>query len=970
MPGINPVRNLNRLAVGLMLLLLLFAALFGWQAWRSEKADQINQLRTVLALGERAIDQYFGQLEASLSGLAAELVGPEGQPVELRRAHATLTRFWALHPDLTTVTLAALDGQVLATANINRLTDLPTLANEPSFIDFRAGVTPSSTMVLSRPLYGPVSRQWIVPLRYVLRDAQGAPSGFLVASLPVALLQTFWKDAPIVARASLGLLRDDGYLLSRYPLPAGVGLDRIFGRPRDGALRRHLATQGSPGEGYVEGANSIDGAESGLAFTRLTHYPVTLFVAMPMSEFRSAWWLRVRVTFALLLLMSLLGLAMYRYTLRQQSVWATQRKQSDDAVLASEREQRLLVDHLLAGVTVHDTRGVVLSANAHACRMLGLSIEQMRGHGAAEADWHLLHEDGRRMRWAEFPVARVLATRQPVTDLVIGALSPEGGEPNWAISNAYPVLDAGGGLRQVVVTFVDITSRIRTEHQLEQSESRYRMLFENSLDAVMQTRPGGAILTANPAACAMFGMTEFEMQQLERLALAEPADPRLPLLLADLARTDRASGELTMLRRDGSQFEAEISASVYGDESGQKRMSLVVRDVTHKREAEIALMAKELAEQANRAKSDFVARMSHELRTPLNAILGFSEVLLHDAQHPLTPDQQDRLSHVQRAGGHLLLLINDLLDLSRIEAGVLRVEFDDIDMLDTVRDAVLEVATQARARDVRINVEVPAGRPITVRGDRTRLRQVVLNLLSNAIKYNQTKGQVTLLLSADAARLQLRVRDSGLGLSPAQLGALFQPFNRLGRESSAIEGTGIGLVISRSLVELMGGTLTARSELGTGSEFMVELPLAGPAGAVEGAVPQPTHAHAVAGALASGRVLYIDDDEINRLLMQAFLDQRPDIELQMAADGRSGIALARTMRPDLVLIDLMMPGLSGLEVLKTLRADASLRAVPCLAVSANAMPAEISEALAAGFDGYLTKPLSLPLLLAEIDRRL
>jgi CheY-like chemotaxis protein len=395
----------------------------------------------------------------------------------------------------------------------------------------------------------------------------------------------------------------------------------------------------------------------------------------------------------------------------------------------------------------------------------------------------------------------------------------------------------------------------------------------------------------------------------------------------------------------------------------------VVRDVTHKREAEAALMAKELAEQANRAKSEFVARMSHELRTPLNAILGFSEVLLLDTQHALTPDQQKRLGHVQRAGGHLLLLINDLLDLSRIEAGVLRIEFDDIDVLDAVRDAVHEVATQAAARHVHISVEVPQDGPIMVRGDRTRLRQVVLNLLTNAIKYNQLEGQVTVHLTADAARLKLRVRDGGLGLSPEQLGKLFQPFNRLGRESSAIEGTGIGLVISRSLVELMGGTLTAHSELGAGSEFTVELPLADPNQGVEGDSPRAAAAE-VANRVVAGRVLYIDDDEVNRMLMQAFLDCRPGIELRTAADGRSGIAMAREARPDLMLIDLMMPGMSGLEVLKVLRADTSLRHVPCLAVSANAMPDEISEALDAGFDGYLTKPLSLPLLLAEIERRL
>ncbi len=969
MPSADPIRFLNRLAGVLLLLVLGFAAVFGWQAWRSEKQDQIGQLRTVLELTERSVDNHLQQMEANLKGLAADLLTPDGRIVDPAQALGLINRVKALHADVASITLESLNGGVLASSNADPKAAPPNLAPEPAFIESVAEVTPGSTMLLTRPLLGPVGRRWVMPLRYVIRDAQAQPVAFVVASLPVELLQTFWQDAPVMTRVSVGLLRDDGYLLSRYPVPIGATPEVTFGTPRGGALRQFLVQQGLPQAGYAEGFNQLMGTSYGNVFRRLNHYPVTLFVGMPMQAYREAWWQRVKVPFALLGFLSLFGFAMYRYTLGRQLLWAAERERAQQVLEASEREQRFLVDHLLAGVIVHDAQGVVRSCNAQACRLLGLTREQMTGRTLLDPGWHFLREDGSRMPLAEYPVTRVLATGEAAHDLVLGAVASRVGEPVWLIGNAYPEFDADGRLRQAVLTFVNITPRKLAEQALEQSESRYRMLFENSMDAVLQTLPDGSVLAANNAACAMFGLSESGLKQRGRAGLADPADPRLARLLKERARTGRASGEITMLHGDGRHFEAEVASSVYTDTAGRSMSSLVIRDVTEQRRAQAGLRAKELAERANRAKSEFVARMSHELRTPLNAILGFSEVLQLDAQHPLTPDQHERLGHVQRAGDHLLLLINDLLDLSRIEAGALKVQLEDVDVLDVVNEAKREVAAQASARQVHVRVKAPAGGLVIARGDRTRLRQVVLNLLSNAIKYNRPEGRVSVQIATTAKRLRLSVRDSGLGMSPSQLDTLFEPFNRLGREASMIEGTGIGLVIARNLVELMGGTLKVRSQAGVGSEFSVDLPLARTAAAAHGAASLPSPADTSPTTLV-GRVLYIDDDEVNRLLMQAYLGERDGIEFRAVSDGRAGIAQAREARPDILLIDLMMPGMSGFEVLQTLRADAMLRHLPCVAVSANAMPEEIGEALAAGFDGYLTKPLSRQALLAEIERLL
>jgi hypothetical protein len=382
--------------------------------------------------------------------------------------------------------------------------------------------------------------------------------------------------------------------------------------------------------------------------------------------------------------------------------------------------------------------------------------------------------------------------------------------------------------------------------------------------------------------------------------------------------------------------------------------------------------------------------MSHELRTPLNAILGFSELLQDDAANPPTPLQRERLGHVRRAGEHLLRLINDLLDLSRIEAGALNVHVEDVDFAAAVRDAARELAPLADAAGIAVDVELPPrgeGAATNVLGDAVRLRQVVLNLVSNAIKYNRPGGHVAVTLAAAGARVRLVVRDTGLGMSADQLAGLYQPFNRLGREASGIEGTGIGLVVTRSLVEMMSGTLRASSRVEAGSEFVVEFPSAATAtnaalapraegdaadapAAAPGGTPDapaaPTPVARPAGAHC--HVLYIDDDDVNRELMRAFFQLRPDLSLVIADDGSQGLRIASALHPQLALIDLMMPGLDGFDVLRALRADPHFAGLHCVAVSANAMPAEIDEALAAGFDAYLTKPLSCDTLMRTLDR--
>jgi signal transduction histidine kinase/ActR/RegA family two-component response regulator len=377
-------------------------------------------------------------------------------------------------------------------------------------------------------------------------------------------------------------------------------------------------------------------------------------------------------------------------------------------------------------------------------------------------------------------------------------------------------------------------------------------------------------------------------------------------------------------------------------------------------------LAIEEARAANQAKSAFLSSMSHELRTPLNAILGFAQILASDAM-PTTPEQKKEFSgHILKSGRHLLTLINEILDLAKVEAGAVQLSMEPVGLDEILRECQSMIAPLATGRGVQ--VRFPDAVHAVVQADRTRLKQVLLNLLSNAVKYNRDGGTVVVdCAPATPQRLRLTVRDTGIGMTPEQQAALFQPFNRLGQENGAQEGTGIGLVVTRRLVELMGGEIGVSSDAGAGSVFWIELARAeGQAETAaadrDGATVAPS-----TGAALPYTLLYVEDNPANLRLVQEIVRFRPGLRLLSAADGRAGLALARAERPAVVLMDLNLPGMSGFEVLSALRADPDTAAIPVIALSANAMQHDIERGLAAGFDRYLTKPIDIDRFNEAID---
>jgi PAS domain S-box-containing protein len=427
--------------------------------------------------------------------------------------------------------------------------------------------------------------------------------------------------------------------------------------------------------------------------------------------------------------------------------------------------------------------------------------------------------------------------------------------------------------------------------------------------------------------------------------------------------------ELTYICKDGSRFPAIVSITALRDDYGDIIGYLLIgTDNSVRKRVESELNeAMAAADKANRAKSEFLSSMSHELRTPLNAILGFAQLLETGSPSP-TVTQKRNIEQILKAGWYLLELINEILDLALIESGKLTLSNEPVSLAEVMIECRAMIEPQARTRGLGMtfpSFEIP--RFITA--DRTRIKQVLINLLFNAIKYNRPKGKVAVectLVVPDSIRIG--VRDTGVGLAPEQLAQLFQPFNRLGKEASAEEGTGIGLVVTKRLVELMGGTIGADSIVDKGSVFWVEFPLSA---SPQFAVLESEHAAAASPQVADGTpmrtLLYVEDNPANLELVEQLVARRPDLRLMSAADGTLGIEYARACLPEVILMDINLPGMSGIEAMKVLRADPATAHIPIIALSANAVPRDIEKGLEAGFFNYITKPIVVRQFMDALD---
>lgn len=537
------------------------------------------------------------------------------------------------------------------------------------------------------------------------------------------------------------------------------------------------------------------------------------------------------------------------------------------------------------------------------------------------------------------------------------------GEVRHVLARTRHVAEPNGRAARLVGTILDVTER----EMANANRDLFRRLVDDAGQAIRISEPDGRIIFVNKTFLALTG---FPREAVEGRSYTDfvvgPNVGAAEEVARAYAERRSWSGLLDVRRVDGTTFTALCNVGVVLDTRGRAQyLFTLFSDYTPeiKRERELR-NARDAAEAASQAKSAFLANMSHELRTPMNAILGFSQFL--DMDPSLSATHRDSVMTIYKAGQHLLDLINDILDLARIESGRIDLSIESVAIEPLVRDCLDLIAPLAQERGIAL-VFSPIGAGLTARADRRRLKQVMVNLLSNAIKYNRPNGSVHVVARrSEAETLRIEVADTGLGIAPERIAELFIPFNRLGAERTETEGTGIGLALTRRIVEAMNGSVGVESEPGRGSLFWAELGSAPDAPAETLDLDPPAEPRPDADSGISATVLYIDDDPVNLKLIEQVFSTLARLRLITAPTPGLGLDLARLRQPDLILLDINLPGMTGYEVLTRLRAEPRTRSIPVAAVTAMAMALDVERGRDAGFDAYLTKPIDIPLLLETV----
>jgi PAS domain S-box-containing protein len=514
----------------------------------------------------------------------------------------------------------------------------------------------------------------------------------------------------------------------------------------------------------------------------------------------------------------------------------------------------------------------------------------------------------------------------------------------------------------------DTTENRETVSALAASVEKSRAIFDAAVDSIIVIDKNLTVLEASPSNDSTFAFSREETEGRVAMDFVHPEDQGLILeaLERAFANDEIMKVRFRGLHTDGRWVMIESRGRALRDTQGKATGAVIIsRDVSESVEAERALqLAKTEAEAANVAKSEFMSRMSHELRTPLNSVLGFAQILQMEME---SPSELEMIGYIVKSGGYLLELINEVLDISRVESGSIGVSLE-LMSIDTLVAQCLEVVSSDAAV---AGVEIVDECEVTgqVRADPQHLKQVLVNLLSNAIKYNHAGGTVTLTCVEDAGHVRLTVTDTGPGIDPQLHERLFAPFDRLDAEAKGIEGTGLGLALSRGLMEAIGGSLGVESAPGAGSSFWIELPRATTSTNFSDVEPDGAPPMDATPA-PSATVLYVEDNIGNVRLMERLLDHRPNIRLVTTLQGSLAFELAERHRPDLILLDVHMPDLSGFEVLRRLRGDERTASIPVVMLSADASHEQMQRFAEAGALDYLTKPLDLQYFLTQLDQYL
>lgn len=664
-----------------------------------------------------------------------------------------------------------------------------------------------------------------------------------------------------------------------------------------------------------------------------------------------------------------------------------------EALLKTGALQNAILTSANFSIIATDEKGIIQVFNVGAQRMLGYEPAEVTNK-ITPADISDPHEVIARAANLSMELetditpgfeALVFKASRGIEDIYELTYIRKDGSRMPAVVSVTALRDAQDAIIGYLLIGTDNTARKQVEAEQQKLDQRLRdqqfytrSLIESNIDALMTTDPAGVITDVNKQMEALTGCTRDELiGALFKNYFTDPerAEAGIKRVLSENKVTNY---ELTARARDGKKTDVSYNATTFYDrDRNLQGVFAAARDVTERKrldqilkESHIELeKAKSVAEKANQAKSDFLSSMSHELRTPLGAILGFAQ-LIESGTPPPTATQTRSINQILQAGWYLLELINEILDLALIESGKLSLSLEPVFLTEVMRECEAMIESQASKRG--ITVTFPNfDEDHFVQADRTRVKQVLINLLSNAIKYNKPNGKVNIIFSTPSAnRIRISIEDTGEGLAPEKISQLFQPFNRLGQENQDQEGTGIGLVMTKRLIELMGGTIGLESTLGTGSIFWVDMNLTHKRNPIVKAELIATPEALSRTGVDEYTLLYVEDNPANLMLVEDLIALRPEIRLLVARDGISGIELARTALPDVILMDINLPGISGIKALQILAKGATTASIPIIALSANAIPSDIALGLEAGFFRYLTKPIKITEFMETLDTAL
>ncbi len=673
----------------------------------------------------------------------------------------------------------------------------------------------------------------------------------------------------------------------------------------------------------------------------------------------------------------------------------TARKQAEEALLKAGALQNAIFNSANFSSIATDANGVIQIFNVGAERMLGYTAAEVMNK-ITPADISDPQEVIARAEALSLELgtpitpgfeALVFKASRGIEDIYELTYFRKDGSRFPAVVSVTALRDAQDVIIGYLLIGTDNTARKQAEEALLKAGALQNAILTSANFSIIATDAKGVIQIFNVGAERMLGYLAAEVvnkinpsdihdpqevivrAKALSVELGTPITPGFEALVFKASRGIEDIYELTYFRKDGSRFPAVVSVTALRDTQGAIIGYLLIgTDNTARKQAELELHdAMAVAEKANLAKTEFLSNMSHELRSPLNAILGFAQLLESDAT-PQSTTQKESTEQILQAGWYLLNLINEILDLAMVESGKLLMSLEPMSLGEVMLECQTMIEPQAQKFGISMSF-CQFAKPVFVLADRTRVKQILINLLSNAIKYNHARGTVIVECAMSSPeRIRISVKDTGPGLPADKLTQLFQPFNRLGQEAGGEEGTGIGLVMTKRLVELMGGVIGVQSAIGVGSEFWVELLLAAERelalGTTGTAELQPAQ---LKNDAALRTLLYVEDNPANLKLVAQLIARRPNMCLLSAADAVRGIELARDRQPAVILMDINLPGISGIEALKILRENPLTQHIPVIAISANAMPHDIHKGLEAGFFRYLTKPIKVVEFMVVVD---